>query len=135
MDIQSLAIRLTEADAVAGFSFDCQLIPGEVDVLQVSVSERGELPIYVSASDTQILCIVYLWQERDVRSETRTAMMEAMLDMNIPIPLSSFARLDDHFVLFGAMRREASLDAIVTELVTLSENAFDATDGMAEFLL
>ncbi len=129
--LKDLAIRLSETPD----NFDCQLIPGEVEVLQVIVDDLEEFPIYMSVSDTQVLFIPYLWTEADVDPGQRTTMLEAMLDMNIPIPLSAFSRIGDRYVLFGATRRDSSLEAIVTELHTLAENALDALEAMQEFFL
>ena len=63
----------------------------------------------------------------------RTELLESMLDMNIPIPLSSFSRIGDRYVLFGAVRRDCTLDAVVTELATLAENAVDALEAMQDY--
>ena len=127
--LKDLAIRLSEN----AHNLDCQLIPGEVDVLQVIVNDLEEFPIYMSISDTQVLFITYLWAESDVDPAQRTSMLESMLDMNIPIPLSSFSRIGDRYVLFGATRRDASIDAVVIELNTLAENAVDALEAMQEY--
>lgn len=53
---------------------------------------------FITQTDTQILCIVYLWTEDDVIAETREAMLEMMLDISIAIPLSAYARTDGHYV-------------------------------------
>ena len=125
--------RILSASNASG-RFDCQMIPGDVEVLQVIVNDLEEFPIYLSATDSQLLYITYLWREHEVKADSRTEMLEAMLDMNIPIPLSAFSRIGEHYVLFGATRRDASLDAVVNELDTLAENAVDALDSMQEFL-
>ena len=132
-DVKSIANDLS--DGVYGGRFDCQMMPGEdVEVLQVVVNDIDEFPIYISATDTQLLYITYLWREAEVLPAHRVNLLESMLDMNIPIPLSSFSRIGEHYVLFGATRRDASLDAIVIELDTLAENAVDALEAMADFL-
>ena len=43
-----------------GFQFDCYPIDGDVEVLQVNVVSREEIPVFVSVTDNQILCITYL---------------------------------------------------------------------------
>ncbi len=128
-DLKDLAIRLSEIPS----RFDCQLVPGDVSVLQVVVDDFDEFPIYVSITDTQLLFITYLWTEADVDPARRTELLESMLDMNIPIPLSSFSRIGDRYVLFGAVRRDCTLDAVVTELATLAENAVDALEAMQDY--
>ena len=51
--------------------------------------------VFVSVTDNQILCISYLWGENEVNQERRSEMFETMLELNIPMPLSAFAKIDD----------------------------------------
>lgn len=118
-----------------GMSFDCQPISGEVDVLQISVLGREELPIFVSVTDDQILCITYLWGEDEVKPEQKANMQESMLEMNIPMPLSSFAKIGDKYVIFGALSVNSSFDDIEHELAVLSNNAIEVIDDMGDYLV
>jgi uncharacterized protein YjfI (DUF2170 family) len=106
-----------------------------VDVLQISILGREELPIFVSVTDDQILCITYLWGEDEVVSEKRTEMFETMLEMNIPMPLSSFAKIGDKYSIFGALAISSSVEEIEHELTVLSDNALDVIDDFSEFLV
>ena len=117
-----------------GYQFECQPIPGEVDVLQVTVGDFEELPSYVSITDTQVLCITWLFTEDEVKPESRADMMEEMLELNIPIPLSAFAKIGDRYVIFGALSIDSSIEDICHELITLSENAVEAMSLLEEFL-
>ena len=58
-----------------GLNFDCQPIAGEVDVLQITIIGREELPVFLSVTEDQILCITYLWGEDEVIKEKRTQML------------------------------------------------------------
>lgn len=133
MSTQDLGIRFAGL-VHEGYQFDCQPIPGEVDVLQITVDGNTEIPIYLSQTDTQILCIAYLWTEAEIKPERRAEMMERMLELNIPIPLSAFSKIGDHYVLFGALACKSSFDDIVHEVLTLSENAAETLVVMEEFL-
>lgn len=135
MKMQDLAIRFSETNSHDGFTFDVQLIPGDVEVLQVVVGEFSELPVYVSVTDSQLLCIVYLWTEADVNPETRVEMLETMLEVNVPMPLSSFSKIGEHYAVFGAMSLNSSFDEIVHEVVVLAENAIDGITAMEGFLI
>lgn len=130
---QSLS-NLSE-DEKHGFDYDCQVIPGEVEVLQINIEGREELPIFLSISDEQILCICYLWGENEVNEETRAKMIDSMLDMNIPMPLSSFAKIDDKYVIFGALARNSAIEEIAHELEILSDNALEAITALSEYLV
>lgn len=134
MNIQDLANRLSDLQSFQGYEFECQPIPGEVEVLQVTVGDFDELPSYVSITDTQILCITWLFAEDEVNQDLRSDMMEEMLELNIPIPLSSFAKVDDRYVIYGALSINSSIEDICQELVTLSENALEAITALEEFL-
>jgi hypothetical protein len=120
--------------AMGGLSVQLQPIPGDVPVIQVSIEGREELPIFVTASDSQVLCLCYLWAEDELQPERRTELLETMLDLNPAVPLSSFGRVDDRFVLVGALARDARSEDIAHELAVLSDNALDALNALSEFL-
>ena len=134
MNTQDLAIRFSELNSYQGFCFDYQLIPGDADVLQIVVSDYEEIPVYVSITKTQILCISYLWAENEVVQERRAEMMELMLEFNIPMPLSSFSKIGDQYVIFGALMADSSFEEILHEVITLTENSVEAISAMNEFL-
>ena len=117
-----------------GVEFDLQPIPGEAEVIQVIVNGQEELPIFVTASDDQILCICYLWSEDEIKPDSKQEMLEAMLDMNIPMPLSSFGRVDDKYAVFGAMSTRSSPEDMAVELAMLHDNAIDAIDALLPYL-
>lgn len=129
------AQMLSEHKTAAGETFDCQMISGDIDVLQVEVSGAHSFPIFMTQTQTQILCIVYLWTEAEINPENRLEMMEWMLDTSISIPLSSYARVDGHYVLFGSLSIHSKKESVVEELITLNENAQDVVEAMSEFLM
>ncbi|QOL26927.1 YjfI family protein [Thalassotalea sp. LPB0316] len=137
MNIHKIADHLnTLADnSDTGLVFDCQPIAGEVDVLQISVIGREELPIFVSVTDDQILCITYLWGEDEVKPGSQADMHTSMLEMNIPMPLSSFSKIGDKYVIFGALSMSSSFHDIEHELAVLSNNALEVIDDMSEYLV
>jgi uncharacterized protein YjfI (DUF2170 family) len=135
MDTKELALKFSEMDEFMGYAFECQPIPGDVDVLQITVEDFEEIPCYVSVTDTQILCITYLMGEDEVIPEKRTDMMEEMLELNIPMPLSSFSKIGERYVIFGALSNTSSFDDMCHEIVTLCENSVEAITALEEFLL
>lgn len=119
---------------MGGASVQLQPIAGEVPVIRVSIEGRDELPIFVTSSDTQFICLCYLWTDEDVRPERRAELHEALLDLNPSVPLSSFGRVGTRYVLHGALSRSARPEDVAHEVAVLSDNALDALDALAEFL-
>ena len=137
MNIHTIADHLNSLadNSDTGMSFDCQPISGDVDVLQISILGREELPIFISVTEDQILCISYLWGTEEVKPASLNTMHESMLEMNIPMPLSSFSKIGDKYVVFGALSINSSFDDIEHELAVLSNNAVEVIDDMSDYLL
>lgn len=135
MNTRDLALRISDFSSFEGYQFDCQPIPGDTEVLQIALTDYEELPAFVSVTDTQILCITYLFTEDEVKSGAKAEMMEEMLELNIPMPLSSFSKLGDRYVIFGALAISSSIEDICHEIITLTENAVEAIDALEEFLV
>ena len=137
MNIHKIATYLNQlqGNTETGFCFDCTPINGEIDVLQVEIVGREEIPIFISISDNQILCIAYLWGEEEIRPGLKAEMMETMLEMNIPMPLSAFAKVEDKYVVFGALSINSSIDDIELEIITLSDNSLEVIAEMGNYLV
>ena len=103
--------------------------------LKVEVNGFEGFPIFITQTQSQIICIIYLWAEAEIKPESRLEMLEMMLDTSITIPLSSYARVDDRYVLFGSLSVQSDLEKVVEEIVTLNENAIDVVSAMEDFLL
>ena len=78
MDTQSLTLALGDATH-AGRTFDVMPIAGEEPVLQVIVSGAEETPVYITVTDTQILCLAYLFDEQELAPERLNELHENML--------------------------------------------------------
>jgi uncharacterized protein YjfI (DUF2170 family) len=137
MNIHTIADHLNSLaeHSETGMDFDCQPISGEVDVLQITLLGREELPIFLSVTDDQILCISYLWGTDEVKTECINTMHESMLEMNIPMPLSSFSKIGDKYVVFGALSINSTFEDIEHELAVLSNNAMEVIDDMSDYLV
>jgi uncharacterized protein len=119
---------------MGGRTVELQPIPGDVPVIQVSIEGRQELPIFVTHSDTQVLCMCYLWTEAEVKPERRTELLETLLDLNPSVPLSNFGRVGQRYVLCGTLARDARAEDVAQDVAALSDNALDALDALSEFL-
>ncbi len=136
VDLKTLASQLTErgSDASDDFSFTVSPIPGDVEVLQIIIEDREELPIFVSVSNEQVLCIAYLFKENEVKEGMLNDMNHAMLAANISIPLSAFAKIDSQYVIYGALSVHSQLNDIVHELDVLASNTMEAIEAMDAYL-
>lgn len=135
MSTQDLAIRFSEVASYEGFTFDCQLIPGDTEVIQIVVSDYEEIPVYISITETQILCISYLFSDAEVVQQSRQEMLELMLEINIPMPLSSFSKISDQYVIFGSLKADSNFDDVMHEVITLAENSVEAITVLSDYLL
>ena len=135
MELNELSIKLASFET-EGVSFESFLIanPGEQDVLQVIVDGNDELPIFVTQTEEQLLCISYLFAEDEVKADMRDELNETLLRLNVPIPLSAFEKIDDKYAIFGALSVNSSFDDITHELVTLADNAIDALEAVTIYL-
>jgi uncharacterized protein YjfI (DUF2170 family) len=125
---------MSDTGTFNGLDYEFIPIPGDIEVVQVIFRGREELPIYLTQSDSQMIGICYLWDECEVLPARRTEMLESMLDMNIPIPLSSFGKIGSRYTIFGALSLDASVHHIAKELTVLSDNALDAIEAMSDYL-
>ncbi|MDR2261105.1 MAG: YjfI family protein [Azoarcus sp.] len=137
--MKSLQERLGGLDTVlsarlGGAPVSLQPMPGEIPVIQTVIGGREELPIFITASDAQVLCICYLWKDDEIVPEKRLELLELLLDLNPAIPLSSFGKVEGRYVLFGALSRDARIDDIASDIVALSDNAIDALDALSGYL-
>ncbi|AVO32905.1 YjfI family protein [Ottowia oryzae] len=119
---------------MGGVGVQIQPIAGDVPVIQVSIEGRQELPIFVTCSDAQTICLCYLWTDDDVVPERRAELHSALLDLNPSVPLSAFGRVGTRYVLIGALSYGARAEDVAHEVAVLSDNALDALDALADYL-
>lgn len=116
-------------------AIDIVPVAGEIPVIEIAFPGSERLPIYVTDAGSQLLCISYLWRDADVRPRLRAKLLETLLDLNPSVPLSSFGRIGEHFVLVGALSPAASAADMALELATLGDNGRDALTALADFLV
>jgi len=131
--LQDLTLKLADA-YYQGCSFNCLMIPGEQEVLQVTVSGQEETPIYVTVTETQVLCIAYLFKQSEVKEDCTAELNTRCLQLNVPMPLSAYAIIDDYYALFGTLSVQSSLDNIMCEIVTLNDNSIAAIEVVEDLL-
>jgi uncharacterized protein YjfI (DUF2170 family) len=113
---------------------EASTLSGEVAVVEVVFADSDRLPVYVTDAGEQLLCISYLWRERDIRPERRGELLETLLELNPSVPLSAFGRLGEHYVLIGALGPASTAADLALELATLADNGRDALATLADYL-
>ncbi len=133
LGIEQALCRKLDSVGISG-----NLLPAEeadgVPVMRIVIDGRDELPVFITGSATQVLCICYLWTEDEIKPERRSEMLEAMMDLNIAIPLSHFGRIAGHYVMYGSLAHDADADSIATDVAMVADNALEALDVFTEFL-
>ncbi len=133
MDVKLLQQSLDNLVSENGFRFAAREADDD-GAIEVVVEDRDEFPIMVTLDDEQMLCLTYLWDETQVKAESRPDLLATLLEMNVPLPLSSFGKIGDRYVLFGALAAGASIADVVTELESLSDNTLEAVEAVAQFI-
>lgn len=134
MQLEALAEGLTIITSDEGLTMSAEVLTGEVDMVKVEVEDREEFPIFITVNHDQILCTTYLWRENEVSPDKRTELLEAMLTMNLPMPLSSFGKVGGQYLIFGAMAVNASIQEVHNEVCALSDNTLNAIEAMQDYL-
>lgn len=137
MSLKELAIQLN-GFVKDGFTLDVLPIQengnGDITVLQVIVEGFDELPIFVTATEEQVLCVTNLFTKDEVKAENLDELNAMLLKLTVNVPLSSFGMIDDQYVLFGAMGVSTLVENIAHELVVQAENSLEALEALEQFL-
>jgi len=131
--LQDLSKHLAECE-YKGYRFSCLPMHGEQEVLRVEVKGLEEVPIFVTVTETQIICISYLFTKQEIHLEKEAELNQYLLELNVPMPLSSFALVDDYYTIFGALARKSKTESITLELITLAANSVDTLQALEEYI-
>ncbi len=134
MQLEALAEGLTIMTSDEGITMSAEVVTGDVNMVKVEIEDREEFPVFITVNHDQILCTTYLWHENEVRADKRSELLEAMLTMNLPMPLSSFGKVGDQYLIFGAMAINTGIKDIHQEICTLSDNTLNAIEAMQDYL-
>lgn len=134
LSVTQLADALSHATLANGANLSAELIETELQVLQVLIQDREEFPVYVTIDDSQILCVSYLWREQEIIPSRREELLDALLTLNIPMPLSSFSKIGQQYIIFGALSTRSDTETVLHEIATLSDNTLEAIELMADYL-
>ncbi len=132
--LQQLMTNLDGQKLADGMGLSIELFDGEDAVACIKVEDREEFPIYMTVDEGQILCITYLFGEDQVDPSKQAELAEAMLTMNVMIPLSAFSKIGNQYILFGALSPSSSTEDLLHEIELLSDNVLEAIGAMSTYL-
>jgi len=132
--LQQLMKELANTKLSDGTCLSIDMFDGENTVACITVEDRDEFPIYMTVDEGQILCITYLFGEDQVDPDKRADMAEAMLLMNVSIPLSAFSKIGHQYIMFGALSPKASIEELLHEIELLSDNVLEAVAAVSDYL-
>lgn len=134
---ESLFVALNDRPMFANGSCSIEIIEGLDATIVISMHEYGDLPVFITVGGDQILVEAVLFSASDIKDTAR--FNEYVLKTHKYLPLSTIS-LDtddthgDYYHMFGALSAASSINEIVHEIETLSENVIQATEAFAGFL-
>lgn len=126
--LAELKEALASSDSFAQGEISCTISKEQPDVLEVRLVSAGEIALFLTVGETQILTTTVLWP-RDQQDDP--AAFEAMMLRNhkklLPLCALSIDVVDgrDYYELFGAMSVRSTLDSVETELRTIANSALE----------
>ena len=114
--------------------FELQPMPSNSDAIQVLVADQEEFPINITKADSELICMVKLFEESEIKDGAKGEMHEIMLSANLALPLSRFGKIGSTYMLFGALSAESKIESISLEVETLAGNTLEALELVAEHL-
>lgn len=132
--VKSLSEALEASALVREGEMTVRVLEGAEPVLQISMHEQGDLPIYLSVGAEQIVVSALLWPVDE--QEDRHAFNEFLLKAQKIVPLSNFGITTvggrDYYELFGELACKTTLQTVIIELRMLAENAIRAASDLRD---
>lgn len=131
--LEELSFQLNNHTSAADNSFDA-ITSAEGDTLEVTCSEAPDFPMYVSATDNQILSVTPLFKAESVKNGEIEKLNMTILNMGPVVPLSAIGLQGNTYVLYGAMAINTVFENIAHELEVQADNTNDVLEALQEFL-
>jgi uncharacterized protein YjfI (DUF2170 family) len=132
--VKSLSEALTETRLLRDGELTARVLEGTEPVLQITMHEFGDLPIFLSVGAEQIVVSALLWPVDEQKDQAGFNVF--LLKAQKLVPLSSFGITTvagrDYYELFGEISCKTTLQTVVIELRTLAENAIRAADELRD---
>ena len=132
--VKSLADALSETRLLRDGELTARVLEGTEPVLQITMHEFGDLPIYLSVGAEQIVVSALMWPVDEQKDQA--AFNVFLLKAQKLVPLSNFGITTvagrDYYEVFGELSCKTTLQTVIIELRMLAENAIRAADELRE---
>lgn len=132
--VSSLAEALSDSKLLRDGELVARVLEGADPVLQITMNEFGDLPIFLSVGSEQIVVSALLWPVDE--QDNQAAFNVFLLKAQKLVPLSNFGITTvaerDYYEIFGELSCKTTLQTVVIELRMLAENAIRAADELRQ---
>jgi len=114
-----------------------ELVQGADPSILITLSEYGDLPVYLTLAGEQIIVESLMWPLSDINDVAK--FNDEVLRTHKLFPLSTIS-LDtlpdgnEYYTMFGALSATSLLSNIIFEVETLADNVIKAADAYGTFL-
>jgi len=135
--ISELYQELTHAELFTQGAASVELIDGVDACLHIIMHEYGDLPLFMSLSNQQIVVEALLWPVSIVKNEAQ--FNQEVLYSRKLFPLSTIAIENSgdgslNYIMYDALSASSLLNSIIYELEILADNVIKATEAYHNLL-
>ena len=132
--LEELNYHLNCHQTEQGTRFDAVLsVQGHT--LEVTCSDNPDFPIYMTATDQQLLTVTPLFARSDVDPQRLDELHKVLLMLSPIVPLSAIGLQDDTYILFGAMALNTAFETIAHEQEVQANNTLDVLEALSDYLV
>ncbi|MBF0266447.1 MAG: DUF2170 family protein [Gammaproteobacteria bacterium] len=133
--LEKVQTALENFETEDGAKFQISAHQGDdVDMLTIIKEDMEEFAILATASESQLLLNVSLFDADQIKEGQTAALHQMMLELNMAMPLSSFAKTNELYSIFGALSGDSKPETICEEVEVLADNIIDALEVCQNYL-
>ncbi len=129
---ENLFDAISASEQASNNGLHIELIEGADPGILITMTEFGDLPIFMSVSGGQIVAESLLWPVKNI--DDAIAFNAMLLRSHKLMPLSTFGIApgpdgQDYYEIFGALSASSKLESVLEEIETLADNAIQAVEA------
>jgi len=133
--VSSLHKALAELELVKSASIKLDLSEGSDSSILLTMTEQGDLPVYIAVSGEQILVdatLVEVAHVKDINAFNSLVLRSRDLFPLSSVGVETLGDGTDVYCMFGALSSASPLTVIVQEILTLADNVIRAVDAFED---